>query len=151
MSPEDCTLKTRPTHLLKHDRPQSESPESCTLKTTNSHSVNGQPKHVSSEECILKGMLTHHLKKRMARVFVLEVCKIKHKKAYILKYVKAHHDHQNRTQEKERPDNEPPKEPIVNKEIAYSLRNNRFRRKLSEIFLNHLPTKKNCYKCTETM
>ena len=86
---------------------------------------------MSSEEFILKGMLTHHLKKRMARVFVLEVCKIKCKKAYFLKYVKAHHDHQNSTQEKGRPDNEPPKEPIVNKGITYSLRNDSFRRKLS--------------------
>ena len=32
LSPEECTLKTQPTHILKQDRPQSVSPEEHTLK-----------------------------------------------------------------------------------------------------------------------
>ena len=37
-------------------------------------------------------------------------------KVYLLKYVKAHCDHQNSIQEKERPSNELPEEIIVNRE-----------------------------------
>ena len=41
----------------------------------------------------------------MVRVCVLEVWQIKCKKAYFLKEVEAHHDHQDSAQEKEKPEN----------------------------------------------
>jgi len=86
VSSEECRLKTRPTHILKQDRPvcvtrrvyiknQANSPtktRQATVSVTrrvyiknqaNSLSVKEWPEHVSSEECIIKEMLTHHLKK----------------------------------------------------------------------------------------
>ena len=53
-------------------------------------SVKERPEHVSLDEHIVKGVLTHLLKK-MARACVSGVCKIKCKKAYLLKKVKAHY------------------------------------------------------------
>jgi len=70
--------------------------------------------------------------KRMARVCVLEVSKIKCKKAYPLKYIKGHCDHQNSVQEKVRPRNQLPEEIIINRGETYSLRNSRFRKELSQ-------------------
>ena len=68
----------------------------------------------------------------MARVCVLEVSKVKCKRAYILKLVKAHHDHKNSAQEKQRPENESPKEIIINRGTTNCLRNGRFHRELSQ-------------------
>ena len=91
----------------------------------------------------------------MARVCGLDVCKIKCKKAYILKKVKPHHDHQKCAQEKERPENESPEEIKISRETTHKLRNSMFSRELSqnraisEIY-NHLPTREICYRHTET-
>ncbi|KIK06318.1 hypothetical protein K443DRAFT_634086, partial [Laccaria amethystina LaAM-08-1] len=56
-------IKTRPTHLLKPDRPQSVSPEECTLKTRPTHLLKqDKPQSVSPEQCTLKNRPTHKLK-----------------------------------------------------------------------------------------
>ena len=81
----------------------------------NSLSVKEWPEHVSSEECVNRNANSPS-KKRRAQVCVLEVCTINCKKVYLLKYVKAHCDHQNSVQEKEWPSNELPEEIIVNRE-----------------------------------
>ena len=76
---EECTLKTRPTHSLKQDGPVSVTRRVHIENLANSLSVKEWPEKVSSEECIVKRMVTHHLK-NMAKVCVLEVCKINAKK-----------------------------------------------------------------------
>ena len=69
----------------------------------------------------------------MTRVCVLEVCKLKCKKAYILKKANACHDHQKCAQEQERPENGSLEEMIINRGTTYNLRNGRFNRELSQI------------------
>ena len=49
-------------------------------------------------------------------------------KAYLLKQVNAHCDHQNSVQEKERPRNESPEEIIVNRGATYKVKNGRSRK-----------------------
>ena len=153
VSPQKCMIKTMPTHWLKKARPEYVSQE-FTAKTRPTHplkkvgsayvsleestlkigwltSYKEWPEHVSSEECIVKGMLTHHLKKNGQSMCFRSV--------------------QNKMQESLHPEkgNCTPWSPeectrkgeirewvtrktIVNGGTAYSLTNGRFRREMSQ-------------------
>ena len=64
VSPEKCTLKARPTHILKQNRSQSVLPEKCTLNTRQTYTLKqNRPQSVSPEECTLKIRPTHPLNK----------------------------------------------------------------------------------------
>jgi hypothetical protein len=55
MLPQESTLKTRPTHILKQDRSQSVSPEKSTLKIRPTHQLKQErPQSVSPEESKVK-------------------------------------------------------------------------------------------------
>ena len=103
---QTSTSTIRPTHLLKQDRPDLHHQKSAHCKNqANSQTETRQARSVSPEECTLKIIATHFLskmatcifrmdierdtnsppKKRMGRLCVLELCKIKCKKAYFLK------------------------------------------------------------------
>jgi len=61
VSPEQCTLKIKPTHQLKK-KSICIIRRGHTKNQANSPSVTEWPEHVSSEEYIVIGMLTYYLK-----------------------------------------------------------------------------------------
>ena len=105
MSPGECTLKIRPTHYLKQDRPQSVSPEECTLKTRPTHilkqgyitrrvcirnKANSPAETRKATFCVIRRvqietMSTHKLKQDRPQSVSPEECTLKTRPTHILK------------------------------------------------------------------
>jgi hypothetical protein len=131
VSPEESTLKTRPTHPLKQNRPHLHHQKRAHSKPGQLTFCKRMAREFIFRRVHSKRMLSPS-KKQIARVCALDVFRKKCKKAYSLKQVQAHCDHRNSVRKKVKPRNQSPKEIMVNRGATYSLRNSQFRRDLSQ-------------------